>query len=65
MNILKIAVVTRPGHSDSISVYTALPGPFPAYKDDLLVLKFEALKGSGVDYVRNNFRIEPEVVNIS
>lgn len=64
LNILKAIVLVRMG-TDSVSVHTDLPSPFPAVSEQPLMLSFEVVKGSGVEYVREHFGVEPEVIQVS
>lgn len=64
MLITRVSVVLRDNAADLISVYTDFPSPFPPTVDDSpLSLTFQAAKGTGVEYVRKNFGIEPEVID--
>lgn len=62
MNILRAQVITGRG-ADKIVLTTDLPSPFTMY-DDFLTLEFQATIGTGVNYVRHYFGIEPEVIDI-
>ncbi len=63
MKISKIVILQRSG-TDLISIFTDLPSPYPQEVGDglPLVINFETTKGWGVDYVKKNFGIEPEVI---
>jgi len=66
IKVSKITILTRPGNTDYISIFTTLPSSFPpGISNDNLIISFEAQKGTGVDYVKNNFNIEPEILNIN
>ena len=63
LNIAKATVLQGVG-PDIVYIHTDLPHPFVAeVSTQPLTLKFEVLSESGVEYVRNNFGIEPEVLN--
>jgi len=65
INIKKIVVLITNG-TDSVSIHTDLPSPYPAeVSTQDLMIDFQTRKGAGVDYVRENFGIEPEVINTS
>jgi len=66
MKITKITVQTHTGSTDFVCVYTDLPSPFPpSLSTAPLVLKFEVQAGKGLAYVRTNFGIEPEELNLA
>jgi len=66
MKITKITVQTHTGSTDNVYVYTDLPSPFPpSLSTAPLVLKFEVEAGKGLAYVRANFRVEPEELNLA
>lgn len=52
--------------TDRVTIYTHMPSPFPPEitKDDLEI-DFQVAKGSGTEYVREHFGIEPEVIDTS
>jgi hypothetical protein len=58
---IKAMVLTGQG-PDRVSLYTNLPSPFKDYSDRL-VLSFETFKGNGVAYVKENFGLDPEVID--
>lgn len=61
--ITRATVVLRHG-TDHISLYTDLPTPFPPeLQYGNLCLTFEATYGTGVEYVRKNFSVEPEIID--
>jgi len=63
LNITKITVLIAPGRGDYVSILTDLPSPFPKEVDSTpLSIRFDAPKGKGVEYVREHFGIEPEVI---
>lgn len=61
--ITKATVVLR-DETDHISLYTDLPPPFPPELDrSPLCLTFDTTYGTGIEYVRKNFSMEPEVID--
>ena len=61
--ITKITVLEHSG-MDQVRIETTLPyGVYP-YKDHPQVLKMDVSKGMGVQYVRDNFGFEPEVLKV-
>ena len=66
MKINKITVLIRGWVTDFVSIQTTLPSPFSKeVSSGFLVMKFETQKGKGVQYVRDNFNIEPEVIIVN
>lgn len=63
MKIKRASIVIFPHHADKISLITDLPSPTPKVDDagETLWLSFDAEKGTGVDYVKNNFHLEGEI----
>lgn len=53
-------LLTRNG-SDLVSLYIDLPSAIYPY-DEGLALDFKAARGTGVEYVRKHFGIEPKVI---
>lgn len=65
LNVFRVLVLIRGGHTDEVFIDTNLPGSFPKEVDKAnLTLRFEVQKGKGIQYVRDNFGIEPEVLDI-
>ena len=63
MKITKVSVLQSYG-TDTISLYTEYPCPYvPEYDDNPLCLTFSTTKGMGVDYIRENFGVEPEIID--
>lgn len=61
--ITKVTVIQQSG-TDEIRVETTLPlGVYP-YEGYSQVLRLEVSKGMGVQYVRDNFQVEPEVIKV-
>lgn len=52
--------------TDRVTIYTHMPSPFPpeVTKADLEI-EFHVAKGAGVDYVREHFGVDPEVIDTS
>ncbi len=51
--------------TDKVFVYTDMSSPFPNWLLDYeLKMSFECARNYGVQYVRENFNIEPKVTNI-
>lgn len=58
-------IVLETNGTDVVFVHTNLPSPFPSeFSSQNLMFKFDVSKGSGAQYVKNNFNIEPEVINV-
>lgn len=63
LNISKAVVLLTNG-TDEVTLYTTLPSPYPiAVTDEPLKISFKTPGFSGVDYVRDKFNIEPEVID--
>ena len=61
--ITNVTVIQQSG-TDEVRIDTTLPlGVYP-YKDYPQVLRLEITKGMGVQYVRDNLGVEPEVLKI-
>jgi len=66
MQILRASVLVGQG-ADQISLHTDQPCPFVPEclpEQPNLVVQFEASRGRGVEYVRENFGIEPKVIQL-
>ena len=51
--------------TDRVSIYTDLPSPYPAaVSDQDLVIEFQTKINSGVEYAREHFGYEPEILNV-
>lgn len=58
-------VIQHGNQMDNVVIDTNLPSPVAAEISDApLTLLFYAAKGSGVEYVRKNFGLEPTVVTM-
>lgn len=68
MNInVKKATVLLTDTSDKVFLYTDLPCPYVVVfmrSQEPLTLQFDCTYDKGIEYVRNNFKIEPEVVKV-
>ncbi|KKN25985.1 hypothetical protein LCGC14_0879230 [marine sediment metagenome] len=63
-NISKALVLLTNG-TDEVTLYTTLPSPYSIeITDEPLKISFKTPGGSGVDYVRDNFNMEPEVIDV-
>jgi len=60
--IPKILVIQRHVGTDLVSIHTMLPSTMPGVTDEPLQLDFSTVSGGGVEYVRREFGIEPEVI---
>lgn len=66
MKVLNIKVLLT-GIMDNVIVYTDMPcqmSPEALPSQEPLALLFHAPKDGGAEYVRQNFKIEPEIVNL-
>jgi hypothetical protein len=61
MKIESITIVRESYGPDHCFIYTDLPEPGFPFKDKLMV-RFDAARGSGVDYVRRYFDMEPKLI---
>lgn len=63
MEIKRIIVFISHG-TDQVYLHTDLPTPFTFLEGtgETLCMKFETTKGTGVDYVKKNFGIIPEII---
>jgi hypothetical protein len=60
---LNAMVLTGQG-PDRVTLFTNLPSSFAsAYPDDNLAISFEAEAGSGAEYTRKNFGLEPAIIH--
>lgn len=62
MNIMKATVILR-NTTDKIFLTTDLPSALPKVTQDNLCVSFEAEYDTGIEYVRKEFNIEPEVIS--
>ena len=65
IKITKATVLLHSSTADMIFLETELPPHMPKVSKQSPSLKFEAEAGTGVEYVRKNFGIEPEVIHWS
>jgi len=61
MNIVKAKVGVDFYGPDYIYLYTDLPSTMPEVTKENLIAKVTAASGTGIQYVRDHFGIEPEV----
>lgn len=61
LQFTQIVVIQRPG-ADHVMVHTTLPAAIPALGETALVMKFYAAQGSGPEYVRRVFHVEPVII---
>jgi hypothetical protein len=61
-NITHATVLRKSGGADVVFIFTEHPSPMPSVSDQPLSFKFEVTVGEGVNYVKNNFNIEPEMI---
>lgn len=67
MKINKATVLIGKYRADLVILHTDFPCPFVKEfcpQQENLGLQFETTKGNGAEYVRKNFGIEPEVIDI-
>lgn len=62
MNIIRATIVLG-NCTDKVILTTDLPSPVPAVTQNPLQLSFDAEYDTGIEYVKNTFNIDPEVVN--
>lgn len=65
LSITKAMVIVNSG-ADEVCLETTAPSPYAEAfdpKQHPLTVTFKATKGTGADYVRENFGIEPEVID--
>lgn len=66
LNIKRIVVFRNTHGTDRIYLYTDLPSPFPpGVADQSPAFQTDTVRGGGEQYVRDNFGVEPEVVDIT
>lgn len=63
IQITRATVVLTNHGKDRISLDTEYPSPTPKVDPEPLSLTFEAEKGTGVEYVKDTFGIEPKVID--
>ena len=63
INIEKIVVLITDS-TDHVHIHTNFPSPYPPeFSSQDLSIDFQTGSGSGVDYVRKHFGIEPEIID--
>lgn len=60
--VIKVLVLLNDG-ADDIILSTDLPPSMPNISNQNLIVQFNTQKDTGVEYVRKNFGIEPEVIS--
>lgn len=66
MNIERATVMMSDNSCDLVFIKTDLPCPFVVESEPSqspLVLEFSTTCNTGIDYVRENFGVEPDVIN--
>ncbi len=63
LNVKRVSVLIRTNHKDRISFYLAASSPFNNGED--ACAEMDAAKGTGVDWVRDNMELEPEIIDAS
>ena len=61
--IKKIVVMLTDG-TDRVSLYTNLPNSYPLESNEDLIMEFRTKTNFGIEYVREHFGREPEVINV-
>lgn len=62
LKIEKSVVIQREHGSDHVILHTNLPTAMPDITNEPLSLDFVVAKGDGVNYVKNVFGLEPEII---
>lgn len=60
--IIKVLVLLNNG-ADDVILYTNFPPTMPKSSNENLIVKFNTQKDTGIEYVRQNFGMEPEVIS--
>lgn len=66
MNIKKATVLLTDA-TDKVFIYTDMPCPYVVAflpSQEPLILNFDCTYDTGIEYVKTNFKIEPEVVDV-
>lgn len=63
LDISKVVVRMTDSGNDEVYVYTNKPSPHPSRTQNNLIMQFGVSKGDGPGYVRENFLVEPEVLD--
>lgn len=62
--IIKKIEVLLTDSSDKVFVYTDMSSPFPNWLPNYeMKMNFECARNYGIQYVHENFKINPEVIN--
>jgi len=62
MKIEKITIIRKLGCCDKVYIKTDLPSPTPGLSQSPLILYFGVEYDNGENYVREHFKVEPEVI---
>ena len=63
LNITRVTVVEREHGTDLVTVHTDLPPGCPGLDTTPAILNMDVVRDGGAEYVRENFGVEPEVIN--
>jgi hypothetical protein len=63
LNVKRVVVLESEHKTDEIHIYVDLPSPIPIFNDPTF-LQLDATKGTGVQYVKDNFGIEPDAIKV-
>jgi len=61
----KKAEVLKTNGADEVNLYTYLPSPMPNLQKQKLILSFKVVKGSGWGYIKENFGLDAEIIDIT
>jgi len=64
MSLTKATVLLDHYGTDTVILATTFPASIAANPDIPLAVQFKATNGEGIEYVRRNFGIEPEVITV-
>lgn len=62
LTFTRVVVLVRKNEADIVWLHTEYPSASPGLSSAPLVLQFTAGRGTGVEYVRQNFGLESEVI---
>ena len=62
LQIEEIAVLRRRSHADRIYIKFRGPAPFPAFPNEGPSFQMDVAQGTGADYVRKEFGLEPKII---
>lgn len=63
LTVESATVVLNQYRSDTCYIRFVLPSTFPKTTDQDLMVTFHAEKDTGVEYIKKNFGVDPEIVN--